>query len=156
MGKETERKFLVRGDFMPHAASSSHIVQGYIARSESLTLRVRTRDERGYITIKGATDASGMTRAEWEYEIPVADARELLAYSRGVIDKVRYLVPAGRHTFEVDRFAGENAGLVVAEVELASADEEFERPDWLGEEVTGDRRYYNSQLLKHPYSEWRR
>ena len=133
MGKETERKFLVRGDVMPHAASSSHIVQGYIARSESLTLRVRTRDERGYITIKGATDASGMTRAEWEYEIPVADARELLAYSRGVIDKVRYLVPAGRHTFEV-----------------------FERPDWLGEEVTGDRRYYNSQLLKHPYSEWRR
>lgn len=103
MGKETERKFLVRGDFMPHAASSSHIVQGYIARSESLTLRVRTRDERGYITIKGATDASGMTRAEWEYEIPVADARELLAYSRGVIDKVRYLVPVGRHMFEVDR-----------------------------------------------------
>lgn len=154
MGRETERKFLVRGDFMPHVASSSHIVQGYIARSESLTLRVRTRDGRGYLTIKGATDVTGTTRSEWEYEIPVAEARELLAYSCGVIDKVRYLVPAGRHTFEVDRFAGANEGLVVAEVELADAGEAFERPEWLGEEVTGDRRYYNSQLLRHPYCEW--
>lgn len=154
MGRETERKFLVRGDFMPYAVSSSHIVQGYIARSESLTLRVRTRDGRGYLTIKGATDAGGTTRAEWEYEIPVAEARELLAYSRGVIDKVRYLVPAGRHVFEVDCFAGANEGLVVAEVELADAGEAFERPGWLGEEVTGDRRYYNSQLLRHPYCEW--
>lgn len=156
MGKETERKFLVRGDFMPYVTSSSHIEQGYIARSEELTLRVRTRDERGYITIKGRTDTSGMTRAEWEYEIPGEEARELLAFSRGVIDKVRYLVPVGRHTFEVDRFAGTNEGLVVAEVELESADEDFERPEWLGEEVTGDRRYYNSQLLRHPYKEWGR
>ena len=154
MGKETERKFLVRGDFMPHVASSSHIVQGYIARSESLTLRRRTPVERGDITRKGPTVETGLTRGEWGYEIPVGEARELLAFSRGVIDKVRYLVPVGRHTFEVDRFAGANEGLVVAEVELESEDEPFERPEWLGEEVTGDRRYYNSQLLRHPYSEW--
>ena len=154
MAKEIERKFLVEGDFMPYVTSSSHIEQGYVARSEELTLRIRTRDDKGFLTIKGRSNAAGMSRDEWEYEIPVEEARELLRFSRGTIDKTRYLVPAGRHTIEVDRFYGANEGLVVAEVELTDENEPFERPAWLGREVTGDRRYYNSQLLKNPYSTW--
>ena len=154
MVKEIERKFLVKGDFMPYVSSSTRIEQGYVAKSDELTLRIRTRDEQGYITIKGRTNAAGMSRAEWEYEIPVNEARELLKFSKGTISKTRYLVPVGDHVFEVDCFYGENEGLIVAEVELQSEDEEYPRPDWLGEEVTGDRRYYNSQLLKHPYSTW--
>lgn len=154
MAKEIERKFLVEGDFMPYVTSSSHIEQGYVARSEELTLRIRTRDDKGFLTIKGRSNAAGMSRDEWEYEIPVDEARELLRFSRGTIDKTRYLVPAGRHIFEVDRFYGANEGLVVAEVELTDENEPFERPAWLGREVTGDRRYYNSQLLKNPYSTW--
>lgn len=154
MAKEIERKFLVEGDFMPYVTSSSHIEQGYVARSEELTLRIRTRDDKGFLTIKGRSNAAGMSRDEWEYEIPVEEARELLRFSRGTIDKTRYLVPAGCHTFEVDRFYGANEGLVVAEVELTDENESFERPAWLGREVTGDRRYYNSQLLKNPYSTW--
>ena len=156
MAKEIERKFLVEGDFMPYVTSSSHIEQGYIAKSDSLTLRVRTRDDKGYLTIKGRSNEAGMSRDEWEYEIPVEEARELLRFSRGTIDKTRYLVPAGRHTFEVDRFYGANEGLVMAEVELSSRDEAFARPAWLGEELTGDVRYYNSQLLKNPYSTWKK
>lgn len=154
MVKEIERKFLVKGDFMPYVSSSTRIEQGYVAKSDELTLRIRTRDEQGFLTIKGRTNAAGMSRAEWEYEIPVNEARELLKFSNGTISKTRYLVPVGDHVFEVDRFYGENEGLIVAEVELQSEDEEYPRPDWLGEEVTGDRRYYNSQLLKHPYSTW--
>lgn len=154
MAKEIERKFLVEGDFMPYVTSSSHIEQGYVARSEELTLRIRTRDDKGFLTIKGRSNAAGMSRDEWEYEIPVEEARELLCFSRGTIEKTRYLVPAGHHTFEVDRFYGANEGLVVAEVELTDENEPFERPAWLGREVTGDRRYYNSQLLKNPYSTW--
>ena len=155
MGKEIERKFLVEGDFMPYVKESSHIEQGYVARSEELTLRIRTRDEQGFLTIKGRSDAAGMARNEWEYEIPLAEARELLGYSRGTIAKWRHLVPmADGLTFEVDCFEGANSGLIVAEVELSSPDEEFLRPEWLGREVTGDRRYYNSQLLKKPYTSW--
>ena len=155
MVKEIERKFLVKGDFMPYVSSSTRIEQGYVAKSDELTLRIRTRDEQGFLTIKGRTNAAGMSRAEWEYEIPVNEARELLKFSKGTISKARYLVPVGDHVFEVDRFYGENEGLIVAEVELQSEDEKYPRPDWLGEEVTGDRRYYNSQLLKHPYSTWK-
>lgn len=155
MKKEIERKFLVKGDFMPFVTSSTRIEQGYVAKSEQLTLRIRTRNEQGYLTIKGRTNEKGMSRSEWEYEIPVEEARELLKFSRGTISKTRYLVPVGDHTFEVDEFYGENEGLVVAEVELQGENEEYPRPDWLGEEVTGDRRYYNSQLLKHPYAQWR-
>lgn len=154
MAKEIERKFLVKGDFMPYVTHSYRIVQGYVARSEQLTLRIRTRDERGFLTIKGRTNAAGMSRDEWEYEIPVEEARELLRFSHGVIDKSRHLIPVGEHTFEVDCFYGANEGLVVAEVELKAENEPFERPAWLGEEVTGDRRYYNSQLLKNPFSTW--
>ena len=156
MAKEIERKFLVAGDYKQAAVSSSHIVQGYIGRTPSLTFRIRLRDERGYLTVKGRTDKAGMSRDEWEYEIPAADARELLAHSDGSIEKRRYMVPAGRHTFEVDEFFGANEGLTMAEVELSSPDEAFERPAWLGDEVTGDKRYYNSQLLQHPYSAWKK
>lgn len=156
MAKEIERKFLVAGDYKQAAVSSSHIVQGYIGRTPSLTFRIRLRDERGYLTVKGRTDEAGMSRDEWEYEIPAADARELLAHSDGSIEKRRYMVPAGRHTFEVDEFFGANEGLTMAEVELSSPDETFERPAWLGNEVTGDKRYYNSQLLQHPYSAWKK
>ena len=156
MAKEIERKFLVAGDYKQDAVSSSHIVQGYIGRTPSLTFRIRLRDERGYLTVKGRTDEAGMSRDEWEYEIPAADARELLAHSDGSIEKRRYMVPAGRHTFEVDEFFGANEGLTMAEVELSSPDEAFERPAWLGDEVTGDKRYYNSQLLQHPYSAWKK
>jgi CYTH domain-containing protein len=119
-----------------------------------LTLRIRTRDERGYLTIKGRGDKDGISRNEWEWEIPYAEARELLQYSKGTIEKSRYLVPCGNHTFEVDCFYGDNEGLVMAEVELSAPDEEFERPAWLGKEVTGDKRYYNSQLLKNPFTKW--
>lgn len=156
MAKEIERKFLVAGDYKQAAVSSSHIVQGYIGRTPSLTFRIRLRDERGYLTVKGRTDEAGMSRDEWEYEIPAADARELLSHSDGSIEKRRYMVPAGRHTFEVDEFFGANEGLTMAEVELSSPDEAFERPAWLGDEVTGDKRYYNSQLLQHPYSAWKK
>ena len=154
MKKEIERKFLIQGDFMPFVSSATRIEQGYVAKSNSLTLRIRTRNEQGYLTIKGRTNEKGMSRSEWEYEIPVEEARELLSFSKGTISKTRYLVPVGTHTFEVDRFYGKNEGLIVAEVELDSEDEEYPRPEWLGKEVTGDKRYYNSQLLKHPYSEW--
>lgn len=156
MAKEIERKFLVAGDYKQAAVSSSHIVQGYIGRTPSLTFRIRLRDERGYLTVKGRTDEAGMSRDEWEYEIPAADARELLAHSDGSIEKRRYMVPAGQHTFEVDEFFGANEGLTMAEVELSSPDEAFERPEWLGDEVTGDKRYYNSQLLQHPYCAWKK
>lgn len=156
MAKEIERKFLVRGDFEASATTSSHIIQGYICSSAELGTRVRVRDKQGFLTIKGRTNEAGTTRDEWEWEISVEEAYELLRFSRGVIDKSRYIVPVGNHTFEVDRFYGDNEGLIVAEVEISAADEEFERPDWLGEEVTGDVRYYNSQLLKNPYKLWKK
>ena len=154
MGREIERKFLVRGEFRDQAISSSRISQGYIAKSDELTLRVRTRDNKGYLTIKGRSDNEGLSRNEWEWEIPLSQAQELLQYSKGSIEKQRYLVPCGAHTFEVDCFFGQNEGLTLAEVELGAPDEPFERPAWLGEEVTGDRRYYNSQLLKNPFTKW--
>ena len=154
MGREIERKFLVCGEFRDQAISSSRISQGYIAKSDELTLRVRTRDDKGYLTIKGRSDNEGLSRNEWEWEIPLSQAQELLQYSKGSIEKQRYLVPCGAHTFEVDCFFGQNEGLTLAEVELGAPNEPFERPAWLGEEVTGDRRYYNSQLLKNPFTQW--
>lgn len=156
MALEIERKFLVDGGFRDRATSVSHIVQGYISSARGRTVRVRLRDDRGYLTIKGPSDEAGLARYEFEKEITVDEARELLQICEpGIIDKKRYLVPAGRHVFEVDEFFGENAGLVVAEVELNSADEAFERPDFLGREVTGDRRYYNSMLRACPYKDWK-
>ncbi len=156
MGQEIERKFLVRGEYKSQAYASSRIVQGYICSARGRTVRVRIRDTKGYLTIKGASDAAGMSRYEWEREIPLAEAEELMKLCEpGVIDKTRYLVRSGRHVFEVDEFYGDNQGLVVAEVELTSETEPFEKPAFIGREVTGDVRYYNSQLMKHPYAEWK-
>lgn len=156
MGQEIERKFLVRGEYKSQAYASSRIVQGYICSARGRTVRVRIRDTKGYLTIKGASDAAGMSRYEWEREIPLAEAEELMKLCEpGVIDKMRYLVRSGRHVFEVDEFYGDNQGLVVAEVELTSETEPFEKPAFIGREVTGDVRYYNSQLMKHPYAEWK-
>lgn len=155
MGREIERKFLVRGEYKSQAYAQSRIVQGYICSARGRTVRVRIRDAKGYLTIKGAADAAGLSRYEWEKEIPLIEAQELMKLCEpGVIDKTRYLVRCGKHVFEVDEFYGDNEGLVVAEVELASVDEDFEKPDFIGEEVTGDVRYYNSQLMKHPYASW--
>lgn len=155
MPQEIERKFLVTGEFKTEAYAHSRIVQGYICSARGRTVRVRIRDGKGYLTIKGASNASGTSRYEWEKELPLGEAEDLLKLCEpGVIDKTRYLVRCGRHTFEVDEFYGENEGLVVAEVELASEDEAFDKPRFIGEEVTGDIRYYNSQLMRHPYTTW--
>lgn len=156
MPREIERKFLVTGEYKSQAFAHSRIVQGYICSARGRTVRVRLRDGRGYLTIKGASDAAGMSRYEWEKEISREEAEELMKLcEEGVIDKTRYLVRSGSHVFEVDEFYGDNEGLVMAEVELASEDEPFDRPAFIGREVTGDIRYYNSQLMKHPYREWK-
>ena len=155
MAQEIERKFLVRGDFKSEVTKATRITQGYLSSVPERTVRVRIKGDKGYMTVKGIGSDSGASRFEWEKEIPVEDVRELLKICEpGVIEKTRFLVPAGRHTFEVDEFYGDNEGLVVAEVELSSEDEEFVRPEWLGEEVTGDARYYNSMLMKKPYKTW--
>lgn len=155
MGLEIERKFLVAGDFRPFAKNATRIIQGYLSSIPERTVRVRIKDNQGFLTIKGKGSESGTTRFEWEKEISAEEAQELIAMCEpGVIDKTRYLVEAGRHTFEVDEFHGDNQGLIVAEVELASEDEAFERPLWLAEEVTGDERYYNSMLMVNPYRNW--
>lgn len=156
-GLEIERKFLVKkGDAYKCAAfSHSHIQQGYIP-AEGATVRVRTRDDKAYLTIKGKSVNGGMTRYEFEKEITMEEAGHLLQLCQGgVVDKCRYLVRSGNHTFEVDEFYGDNAGLVMAEVELSSETESFEKPDFIGMEVTGDKRFYNSHLLDNPFSKWR-
>lgn len=155
-GLEIERKFLVRGDaYKRMAESSSRIKQGYICSGRGRTVRVRIRDNRGYLTIKGPSDNGGITRYEFEKEITIGEAEELFKLCEpGVIDKTRYLVRSGKHVFEVDEFYGENAGLVMAEVELGSESEAFSKPDFIGDEVTGDRRFYNSSLRTYPFSLW--
>lgn len=156
MSQEIERKFLVKdSSYKDMAFSSSRIIQGYICSDRGRTVRVRIRNEKGFLTIKGASTDNGLSRYEWEHEIPVEEARELMKLCQpGMIDKMRYLVKSGKHTFEVDEFYGENDGLVVAEVELDSVDEEYEVPPFLGEEVTGQVKYYNSFLMKCPFKEW--
>lgn len=155
MAQEIERKFLVKGDFKHLAVKSTRIIQGYLSSVPERTVRVRVKGDKGFITIKGIGSTSGASRFEWEKEISTTEANELLAICEpGVIDKTRFLVKAGPHTFEVDEFYQENEGLTVAEVELSSESESFERPEWLGEEVTGDARYYNSMLMKNPYTKW--
>ena len=156
MAQEIERKFLVKDDsYKALAYHSSRIAQGYICSMRGRTVRVRIRDDTGYLTIKGPSDASGLGRYEWEKEIPLHEAQELMKLCEpGMIDKIRYLVRSGNHVFEVDEFYGENEGLTIAEVELASADEAYEKPDFIGDEVTGDVKYYNSFLMKHPFSKW--
>ncbi len=157
MAQEIERKFLVKSEaFKRQATKATRIVQGYLSSVPERTVRVRIKGEKGYLTIKGIGNESGASRFEWETEISKEDAEKLLKICEpGVIDKTRYLVPVGNHTFEVDEFYGENEGLILAEVELQSEDEEFQKPDWLGEEVTGDVRYYNAMLMKNPYRNWK-
>ena len=156
MAQEIEKKFLVKSeDFKSLASKSTRITQGYLSSIPERTVRVRTKGDRGFITIKGIGSASGASRYEWEKEIPASEEEELLKICEpGVIDKTRYEVKAGNHTFEVDEFYGENQGLTVAEVELSSEDEGFQKPEWLGAEVTGDTKYYNSMLMKHPFTKW--
>jgi len=155
MAREIERKFLVRGEFMAEATEATDIIQGYLSRSPDRTVRVRIRADRGYITVKGRPGDSGIDRFEWEKEIPVDDARELLRLCEPFpVLKTRHLVPFSGHIFEVDVFHGENHGLIMAELELDSPDEEFGKPQWLGEEVTSDPRYSNSYLSVKPYSRW--
>ena len=155
MAQEIERKFLVKGDFKKDAVKQTRITQGYLSSVPERTVRVRVKGEKGYITIKGIGSESGASRYEWEKEIPVAEVKELLKICEpGVIDKTRYEVPMGNFVFEVDEFYGENQGLIVAEIELKSESDKFEKPQWLGQEVTGDAKYYNSMLMKKPYTKW--
>lgn len=155
MALEIERKFLVNDEYKSTAVKSTRIIQGYLSSVPERTVRVRIKGEKGYITIKGIGGASGATRYEWEKEISLEEANELLAICEpGVIDKIRFLIPSGQHTFEVDEFFGDNLGLTIAEIELSSENEPFEKPEWLGKEVTGDSRYYNAELAKNPYSKW--
>ena len=156
MAQEIERKFLVKGDFKQEVFKSTRITQGYLSSVPERTVRVRVKGEKGFITIKGIGNESGASRYEWEKEIPVEEVRELLKICEpGVIDKTRYLVKNGEFTFEVDEFYGDNEGLTVAEIELPDEQAEFNRPAWLGEEVTGDVRFYNSMLMKNPYKNWK-
>ncbi len=157
MVQEIERKFLVKSEYKHMAKEHYHIVQGYICSMGGRTVRIRIAGEKACLTIKGPSFNDGLSRYEWEYEIPVDEARELMRLCEPeVIEKTRYLVPFGNHVFEVDEFFGKNSGLVVVEVELRYEDEPFERPPFLGHEVTGDRRYYNSSLMKHPYLTWKK
>lgn len=156
MGVEIERKFLVRNeDYKAQATEKHSLAQGYIAHVDGNTVRVRIADGKGFLTIKGPS-ADGISRSEWEYEIPLADAECMLPLcGGGLVEKTRWIVPAGGgRVFEVDEFHGLNDGLVQAEIELGSADEPFVRPDWLGDEVTGDRRYYNAYLATSPFTSW--
>lgn len=155
MAQEIERKFRVAGEFKDLAVKQVRITQGYLSSVPERTVRVRVKGEKGFLTIKGIGNASGASRYEWEKEISVEEAQQLLEICEpGVIDKTRFLVKAGEHTYEVDEFYGENEGLTVAEVELNAEDEAFEKPEWLGDEVTGDVKYYNSMLMKNPYTKW--
>ena len=155
--QEIERKFLVCGyDYKTQAVSHSHIQQGYILSSQGSTVRVRVRDDKAYLTIKGPAQEGHFGRYEFEKEISLEDAKELMKLCEpGIIDKTRYLVPCGKHTFEVDEFYGDNAGLVMAEVELSDENETFEKPDFIGMEVTGDKRFYNGHMRKMPFIVWR-
>ena len=155
MSIEIERKFLVKGPFKEQATSHTHIIQGYISSQKGRTVRVRLRDKQAFLTIKGPSRDGGLSRYEFEKEITIDEGLSLLMLCEpGVIEKDRWLVTSGKHTFEVDEFFGENEGLLLAEVELSAPDEPFEKPSFLGQEVTGDRRYYNSSLRLHPYSKW--
>lgn len=156
MAQEIERKFLVINEnYKREAFNRTHIVQGYMTSGHGRSVRIRIRDEKGYITIKGPSNVTGMSRFEWEKEISLQDAQDLMKLcDTGRIDKFRYLVKSGNHIFEVDEFHGDNEGLIMAEVELKSEDDLYEKPDFIGKEVTGDRRFYNSYLIKFPFKYW--
>lgn len=154
--EEIERKFLVISDvFKNEAIQKSRIIQGFLNSDKERTVRIRLKDDEGFLTVKGLSDDDGLSRFEWETKISKTEAEALLKLcEKGVIDKIRYDIPFGHHTFEVDEFFGDNAGLVIAEIELNDANEVFEKPNWLGEEVTGNIKYYNSQLSKQPFNTW--
>ncbi|PCH76874.1 MAG: adenylate cyclase [Flavobacteriaceae bacterium] len=156
MAQEIERKFLVKGLYKSFASSEFRITQGYLSSVAERAVRVRISESKGYLTIKGIGNASGVSRYEWEREIPLKEAEELMLLCEdGVIDKTRFLIPeASGLIFEVDEFYGENQGLVVAEIELPSEGYDFEKPGWLGEEVTGETKYYNACLRSHPFVKW--
>ena len=153
---EIERKFLLKSDdFKEQAFTQNNIAQGYLSSIPERTVRVRIKGNKGFITIKGIGQQGGMSRFEWENEIPLGEAQELLKLcEKGKIEKTRFEVQSGKHIFEIDEFYGENEGLVMAEIELESETESFEKPDWLGEEVTNDKRYYNAYLSKNPFKSW--
>lgn len=154
---EIERKFLVTsGAFKTDAFNKTRIIQGFLNTDKERTVRVRIKGEKGFLTIKGESINNGLMRFEWEKEISKTDANTLLQLcEKGIIDKIRYEVKKGNHIFEVDEFFGDNKGLIIAEVELNSEEEVFEKPNWLGKEVTGNIKYYNSQLSKEPYNKWK-
>jgi len=153
---EIERKFLVKSEaFKKNSFDKNEISQGYLNSNPERTVRVRIKGNQGFLTIKGKGNETGLSRFEWEKEIPVNEARTLLELCEsGVINKTRYEVKFGNHVYEVDEFFVENEGLVLAEIELQSEDEAFEKPDWLGEEVTNNKKYYNSYLSKNPFKNW--
>lgn len=154
---EIERKFLVTSeDFKDQAFAKNHIAQGYLNSDPERTVRIRIKGEIGFLTIKGKGNETGTTRLEWETEMALFEAKPLLAIcEKGIIDKIRYEVEVGKHTYEIDEFFGDNHGLIVAEIELNDENETFEKPSWLGKEVTNDERYYNAYLSKKPFSEWK-
>lgn len=157
MAQEIERKFLVVGDYKSDVYASVSITQGYLSRVSERVVRIRIKGDKGFITIKGTTNDTGLSRFEWEKEIPLADAQALLKLAEpGVIDKTRHLIKNtdGRHIWEVDEFHGDNEGLIMAEIELESENDLFDKPQWLGKEVTGDKRYYNSYLSEKPFKNW--
>lgn len=153
---EIERKFLVTSDaFKNHAFAKNHIAQGYLNSDPERTVRIRIKGESGFLTVKGKGNETGTTRLEWETELSLTEAKPLLAICEpGMIDKIRYEIRSGKHIIEVDEFFGENHGLIMAEIELADENEPFEKPDWLGPEVTNDERYYNAYLSKNPFKTW--
>lgn len=155
MAKEIERKFLLRNDnWREHSGAGVKYVQGYLLGAEQASVRVRIQGEAAFINIKSAT--LGIERLEFEYAIPLVDAEQILEQlcEKPLICKTRYKIPQGELCWEIDEFVGENQGLIVAEIELQDADQDFPKPDWLGEEVSDDTRYYNVCLVKHPYSQW--
>lgn len=155
MAVEIERKFLVSGEFTKYANEVLHMAQGYLSSNKERTVRVRIANNKGFITIKGKSSSNGLERYEWEKEIPQTEANDLLKLcEKGIIKKKRYVINYKQKTFEVDVFEEENKGLILAELELNSQDESFELPSWIGLEVTGDKRYYNSYLAKHPFVSW--
>lgn len=155
---EIERKFAVKStNFLANAKESYKITQGYLNTDKNRTVRVRIKGNKGFITVKGISSADGLSRFEWEKEINIKDAEALLLLCEDfVIDKTRYIIPFDTVVFEVDVFEGANKGLVVAEVELESTEQQFEKPEWLGEELTGDERFYNAYLSNVPFTSWNR
>ncbi|PWG05640.1 CYTH domain-containing protein [Polaribacter aquimarinus] len=156
MSIEIERKFLVKSDnFKKQSFQKKQIKQGYLNTNKNRNVRVRITNNSAYITVKGKSNASGTSRFEWEKKIDVKDAEKLLLLCEpSIIDKTRYLVKRGKHIFEIDEFFGDNQGLIIAEIELDAEDEKFDKPNWLGKEVTGNVKYYNSSISKHPFKNW--